>query len=71
MQVVHQGTILLHMTVAKVLGNLRRGEVQARMDLDGMTGMELLNQGTIPVFEQTGIRGGTLIPVIGRVGRQL
>ena len=54
-------------------GEVHQGEVQARMDLAGLTGMEWGSQRTISISEssRTGIGRGTLIPVIGRVGRLL
>jgi hypothetical protein len=72
-QVVHQETIQLDMTVTVVLGSLHHEEVQARMDLVGLTGMPWRSQGDMAILERIGTRigRGTLIPVTGRVGRLL
>lgn len=72
-QVVHRETIHLRMTVTVVLVSLHHGEVQDRMDLAGLTGMQWGSQGAMPILEEIGTRIGreTLIPVGGRIGRLL
>ena len=67
---VHQETIHLDTTVTIVPGSLHHGEVQARMDLGGLSEMQWGSQGAMPILGGTGTRigRGTLIPVTGRVG---